>query len=223
MVSYIRARKDEQKAERRQAILAAGRVLFAARPFADIAMSEVAERAKLAQGTLYLYFRTQEELFLALVDEELGAWLGRVDARLARLRVPTPARVAALLAEEVSAAPALQALLSLLHAVLEQNLEEAAARAWKASLCAGMAPVAARLEAALPALGAGGGTRLLLTLHALVVGLAQMARPSPVIARVLADPALAPLRVDFDPALHHALAALVEGLCARGSHKRRTP
>ena len=68
------------------------------------------------------------------------------------------------------------------------------------------------LEATLPALPPGGGAELLLTLHALVVGLRQMADPAPGVAAVLALDEMAPLRIDFDSQLSRALRALIVGM-----------
>jgi hypothetical protein len=51
----------------------------------------------------------------------------------------------------------------------------------------------------------------MLRTHALVVGLAAMARPAPVVAEVLTDPALAWMRVDLRTELTEALAGWLRG------------
>jgi hypothetical protein len=67
------------------------------------------------------------------------------------------------------------------------------------------------LEEAL-GLAPGEGTRVLLWMHALIVGVAQMTSPSPLQAGVLAeDPALAPFRIEFRSELDAALRALFAG------------
>ncbi len=45
-------------------------------------MAELAARAGLAKGTLYLYYRTKEEVFLAVALDQLGGWLDALDAVL---------------------------------------------------------------------------------------------------------------------------------------------
>lgn len=52
---------------RRQAILAAALAVFAERGFEAARLDDVAARAGVAKGTLYLYFRDKEALFEALV------------------------------------------------------------------------------------------------------------------------------------------------------------
>src|SRR3974390_3950233 len=55
---------------RRQAILRAGLGVFAARGFAAARLEDVAEKAGVAKGTIYLFFRDKEDLFEQIV---LGA------------------------------------------------------------------------------------------------------------------------------------------------------
>ncbi|HTN84310.1 MAG TPA: helix-turn-helix domain-containing protein, partial [Sorangium sp.] len=83
MSSTRRARKEEQKEERRRFIIDAAWQLFQETPYPEVTMAQVAERTRLAKGTLYLYFTTKEELFLAVVDQELVKWFDDVNRHLA--------------------------------------------------------------------------------------------------------------------------------------------
>jgi AcrR family transcriptional regulator len=60
-----RAVSDEQKLERRAAILDATFALFAGSSSEAVAMADVAKKVGLAKGTISLYFRTRDESFLA--------------------------------------------------------------------------------------------------------------------------------------------------------------
>jgi AcrR family transcriptional regulator len=60
---------NERRAERRQAILAAALEEFSARGFAAARLDDVAARAGVAKGTIYLYFRDKEALFQDLIRE----------------------------------------------------------------------------------------------------------------------------------------------------------
>lgn len=64
----LRARSDEAKDERRQALLGAALDEFFEKGFAASRMSDIAKRAKLSKGTLYLYFNSKEAMFRALVE-----------------------------------------------------------------------------------------------------------------------------------------------------------
>jgi AcrR family transcriptional regulator len=68
------------QAERRQAILAAALDEFSARGFAATRLDDVAKRAGVAKGTIYLYFRDKESLFQELVRAMLSPLVGTLEA-----------------------------------------------------------------------------------------------------------------------------------------------
>jgi AcrR family transcriptional regulator len=68
------------QAERRQAILAAALDEFSARGFAATRLDDVAKRAGVAKGTIYLYFRDKESLFQELVRTMLSPLVGTLEA-----------------------------------------------------------------------------------------------------------------------------------------------
>ncbi len=61
-----------RQAKRREAILAAALEEFSASGFAATRLDDVARRAGVAKGTIYLYFRDKETLFQELVRASLG-------------------------------------------------------------------------------------------------------------------------------------------------------
>lgn len=72
--SFQRARTDDQKEVRRQAIIEAARAHLAKVGFERFSMGPLAKAAGVARGTLYLYFPTREELLYTLHLEALHAW-----------------------------------------------------------------------------------------------------------------------------------------------------
>ena len=56
---------------RRRDILAAARALLAETGYAALGMRALAQRAGVSAGTLYLYFRTKEEIFLTIYGERI--------------------------------------------------------------------------------------------------------------------------------------------------------
>src|SRR5262245_424304 len=69
-----------RREKRRAAILAAALGEFAARGFADARLDDVARRAHIAKGTIYLYFRDKESLFQELVRSMLSPLVGTIEA-----------------------------------------------------------------------------------------------------------------------------------------------
>jgi AcrR family transcriptional regulator len=64
--------RAKRAAERRDAILAAALDEFAARGFAAARLDDVARRAGVAKGTIYLHFADKEALFEELIRIEIG-------------------------------------------------------------------------------------------------------------------------------------------------------
>jgi len=60
-------RRRQQKARRQEDILTAAFDVFAARGYEATRIDDVARRAGIAKGTIYLYFRDKERLFQAVV------------------------------------------------------------------------------------------------------------------------------------------------------------
>ena len=82
-----RRRKDARPNE----IVAAALACFAERGFAATRLDEIAARAGVTRGTLYLYFESKEELFKAVVRQSIGPVLTRVGAIMASSTAATPA------------------------------------------------------------------------------------------------------------------------------------
>src|SRR6187455_3729116 len=66
------AGRKARSGERREAILAAALDEFSSRGFEAARLEDVARRAGVAKGTIYLYFRDKENLFQELVRAELS-------------------------------------------------------------------------------------------------------------------------------------------------------
>jgi AcrR family transcriptional regulator len=63
----VRARNEEERRTKMQAILDAALDVFVEDGFSHARLDEVAQRAGIAKGTLYLYFESKQALFEALI------------------------------------------------------------------------------------------------------------------------------------------------------------
>lgn len=217
-----RARSARARAARRDAILDAAERLFDERSFAGLPMAQIARELGLAKGTLYLYFPTKESLFLGVAERALSAWFADVDARLSTHAFLSPDALAAELADSFVAPPRLAGLMALLHPVLERNIGEDQALVFKRFLATKVARAGIEFERLLPDLDPGDGARLVLVVHAVVVGLRQACDASPVVARVLSRPDLEHLRLGFRDELVATFAALFRGYQAPPADHRGT-
>jgi len=72
--------RQQQKQHRQEAILAAAFEVFAAHGYEATRIDEVAQRAGIAKGTIYLYFRDKDRLFQAVVRNLIPARTSRTAA-----------------------------------------------------------------------------------------------------------------------------------------------
>jgi AcrR family transcriptional regulator len=63
----IEERKHREKEQRREEIISAAEQVFAERGISNSTMDEIAERAELGKSTLYLYYKTKEDLVMAVI------------------------------------------------------------------------------------------------------------------------------------------------------------
>lgn len=214
-VRLRRATDSAQKERKRSAIIAAARDLYSRATGELPSAAAIAEHAGLAKGTVYLYFKSKEDIFLALVDDEFSALLGDSAAGLHDL-IARPV-VTDLIDYFVSSyvqwlqrRPLLLDLASISHGALARGATVDELRAMKGSLARNVNRVAKSI-AQLTEASVADANALLISTYALSVGLHQTLDYSPAEVEVLNDPQFASLRPDFFPLLRSALTQLWSG------------
>jgi AcrR family transcriptional regulator len=89
------SRRNEQGADKRAQILAAALDEFSQNGFEAARLDDVAKRANVAKGTIYLYFKDKESLFQELLRAQIGPVIAMLEAVLAggsSNAKPTPLR-----------------------------------------------------------------------------------------------------------------------------------
>ena len=219
-MSFNRAMTEEQKQTRRADILKVALHRFTLMPYEHLSMADTAEEAGVAKGTLYLYFRSKEELFLAVYSDELDGWFDELDQKLGRAQGEASiAGFLQILGDSLARRPQLLRLIAILHTVLEQNLDYATAKRFKGWLKERLQKTGGLIERYLPFLRPGQGTELALRIDALVIGFQHMAEPSGVMREVLAEEDLAMFRVDLQKALLGTLGTLLMGLAYEAKYR----
>lgn len=74
-----RARREREKEERRQSILQAAQEVFFENGFHRATVDDVAERAEVSKGTVYLYFESKETILAHLLLEGLDELIGELE------------------------------------------------------------------------------------------------------------------------------------------------
>ena len=82
-------------------ILDAAAELFASRPFHKVLLSDVAKAASVGKGTLYLYFESKDELYLAVLFREFAGLVDRLRAQVSQADGPADEQMACAVREIV--------------------------------------------------------------------------------------------------------------------------
>jgi TetR/AcrR family fatty acid metabolism transcriptional regulator len=81
-------RSEKRTVDKRSVILDAALKTFVKRGYPETRVSEIAAEAKVAEGTLYNYFQSKEDLLLALFDEKWGGIIDDIRKKISRLDDP---------------------------------------------------------------------------------------------------------------------------------------
>ena len=71
---------EERTHARREEIISACETLYAERGFKDVTIKDIGDRTSFTRTSIYNYFETKEEIFLALLHREYLAWAADLDA-----------------------------------------------------------------------------------------------------------------------------------------------
>jgi TetR/AcrR family transcriptional regulator len=86
-------RRERERLAQRQEMLSAALGLFSEKGFRHVSMQEIAEKSEFAIGTLYKFFRGKEDLYKALIREQVDTFeealklaIGGPDQEIEKLR-----------------------------------------------------------------------------------------------------------------------------------------
>ena len=216
-----RAIAVEDKAERRNAILDAAEALFLEHPDRMANVSEVAETAGVAKGTVYLYFPSKEEMLLALHERHVAAFFADL---VALLDTPGPHEFATIFAvtrKHIIRGPGYLPLTSICFGLMDRDIPLARALEFKVRVGEFLSAAGARLERVFPGLAPGDGIALLCNSYGMMVGMWQLLNPNRRLGAALERPELRMFRVDYEREVETALRALWTGTLLREAAEPR--
>ena len=221
--TYQRARRPEQKLERRDAILGAARELALRDGVRAVSLADIAARVGIHKSALLRYFETREQIFLELTAQAWREWTAALHAELDQAAVDAAAPgspasasadlVADVFARSFSDRPLLCDLIAHTPLNLERNVSPEAVRAYKLTSLAAVDEAAAIVRRVLPELTLAECAEFVAALASLAGAVWQIANPVPALAELYAsDPALSRACVDLAPRLHRTAEILLAGL-----------
>jgi AcrR family transcriptional regulator len=209
-----RAVAPEDKTARRAAIVAAAQELAERNP--AFSMEQLARRAGVAKGTLYLYFGTREEVLLAVHEKQSHELFDVVERALAPASAGGESVVRSGL-RYLKAHPEFYPLAANCRGMLDANVSTEAAFAFKSRISERLQLLGRRIEALYPGLRAGEGAALLMNCYALIIGLWQLADVPLSLRAVMHRPEMQIFKLDFERQLSAALLDLWDAAARRGA------
>lgn len=209
MATIKRAYSEAAKHQREAKIIQAAQALLLERGYHLINMDQVAQAAGLAKGTVYLYFRTKEALFLTLFEQEALLWAAEITQTLT-LKTDDFSRdaLADVLVNSLADKLLLTRLVALTPIIFEYNITLEQAREHKLWVFNQLAQLGALIDSRF-SLHPTQGIQLLYRMFMIVAGLDGFARPAPITQQVYAQETMLP-QVDFASELRHLLTALLK-------------
>ena len=212
---FKRAITEQQKNERRRKILASARRLFEREDFQTITIAQIARKSGIAKGSVFLYFKTKEELFLCLTLEELEKWNDEFDKRLKEIVHGKTAKSSDLLDiidSTLMNNSILIRLLAMVNVILEQNIGYKQAKQFKRALLERALHTGHLLDKSVSFFRTGDGVRFYLYLYILIIGLHQASNPAPIIKKVLRHPDFHVFDINFRSYFLEMLKCLLDGM-----------
>lgn len=206
-----RASDAEQKSLKRQMILDAALGLFEESEGRLATVESIAKEASMAKGTIYLYFKTREEIYMSLLEGFLEEWLdliGTVD----RKKAPSVEGLVNYMCVFIERKASFMKLASIFNGILEKNIDFDTAYACKVNLRERVFAASRYLSNTYPYIDADRAAIMILRSFAMSIGLWQVAEPAPVLKEVLNQEELSLLKIDFMTELKASLTILWRGV-----------
>lgn len=207
MTDFKRARGVKEKEQRRKAILASAMKLYEQDSSGLPTTAQIGKDAGVAKGTLYLYFRSKEEIFLAILEDYHLRWLktfykyGKFDESIMLTLLDN---CCSFMEEN----PMFMQLASMSTSVIEQNVDSKILLAHKNNQAKAVREAAKSIHGMVPTLSEEESAALIVRSYALLLGLWQLSHPTENIAKVLLSPSLQILRPDFETSARYSLQQL---------------
>ncbi|KIF67843.1 TetR family transcriptional regulator [Streptomyces sp. AcH 505] len=226
MTSFQRARSEEQRAVRRQAILDTAAAMLTEMPVAQLSLNELSRRVGLAKSNVLRYFESREAVLLDLMNEATRTWLDGFEAEVATA-VDAKAepyeradQLAAALAASLAEHPVLCDLIGAQASVLERNVSPEATAEYKRAAVANVLDLVRLVGRLLPELDEADATRFTTAAVMMTGAVWSHAHPSAAVLTVYErDAELGALRMDFTATLTDVCQTLLSGLLVRATRR----
>ena len=147
-------RSEARTSARKEEIIRACAALYETMSFKDITLKEISEYTSFSRPSIYNYFQTKEEIFLALLQQEYELWIRDLDELAASEEDLTTDELAAALAQSLQRRERLLKLMSMNHYDMEENSRMERLVEFKAAYGESLRAVDRVIESFCPAMSA---------------------------------------------------------------------
>lgn len=206
-----RAVLEKDKLSKRTTILQSAAFLLQKKDWAELSMDEVAKRAKIAKGTLYLYFPTKEDLCLRVHNADYEAWFLDMEAFLTETKIIDADIFSKWFVESMDRHVRFLKLLPIVPTILEKNASVETIREFKRSLKEQIFRILPLLIQTFPFLNEKSGFLFLMQCHALAVGSWSHGFPSNQVKEAVKEDGLDMFVLDYKSFLRTSILTLLNG------------
>lgn len=146
---------EELTAARKEEIITACAELYKTRSFKEITMKEIGRATTFTRTSIYNYFQTKEEIFLALLQREYELWVHRLKQIQAEHERMTGTEFADVLARSLEERKNLLKIMSMNHYDMEENSRLERLIEFKAAYGRSLAEVRSCLDKFFPEMTVG--------------------------------------------------------------------
>ena len=161
----------ELTAARREEILEACAGLYETMSFREITIKEIGAATSFTRTSIYNYFETKEEIFLALMQREYELWVEAMNAVMDRKDHLTRDELAQVLARTLTDRPRLLRLLSMNLFDMEANSRPEKLAEFKVAYGASLKTVIRMVQRYIPEMGEAERQQFLYTFFPLIYGI----------------------------------------------------
>lgn len=143
---------DALIASRKEEIVSACAQLYKNMGFKEITLGDIGKRTSFTRTSIYNYFQTKEEIFLALLQREYEAWISDLEAEMAKQRTLSADALAGMLADTLQRRRCMLKLMSMNLYDMEGNSRMENLVAFKRVYACSMMTVSRCLQSWMPAM-----------------------------------------------------------------------
>lgn len=218
-MDFQRARSEEQRDVRRQAILSTTAGMLTEMPVAQVSLNDLSRRVGLAKSNVLRYFDSREAILLELLDAETHEWVADVDEQVVGAdSMPLAKRIDLVTGATASTLAARPVLCDLMHAqsgVLERNVSVEAVLRHKYATQQMAVEFVRILTTVVPELGTDDAEEVVVTLLLVAAAAWPYAQPGEALAAAYAqDPTVGAMHRDFTTLVQRTLTLTIRGLLA---------